>query len=124
MLCKLYDKPIKDQKIKINTVVMTKLLEKAVKDAIKKRKPTIGTKQVMHSMKSSKLIVISQTVPNEKTKKVEKNAKNNNVPILNFEGSSVALGKLCGLQFRVSAISLDSLSNTNAQAILKEYEAK
>ena len=103
---------------------MTKLLEKAIKDAIKKRKPTIGTKQVMHSMKSSKLIVISQTVPNEKTKKVEKNAKNNNVPILNFKGSSVALGKLCGLQFRVSAISLDSLSNTNAQAILKEYEAK
>jgi large subunit ribosomal protein L30e len=103
---------------------MTKLLEKAIKDAIKKRKPTIGTKQVMHSMKSSKLIVISQTVPNEATIKVEKNAKNNNVPILNFEGSSVALGKLCGLQFRVSVISLDSLSNTNSQAILKEYEAK
>jgi len=103
---------------------MTKLLEKAIKDAIKKRKPTIGTKQVIHSMKSSKLIVISQTVPNEATIKVEKNAKNNNVPILNFEGSSVALGKLCGLQFRVSVISLDSLSNTNSQAILKEYEAK
>ena len=103
---------------------MTKLLEKAIKDAIKKRKPTIGTKQVIHSMKSSKLIVISQTVPNEKIKKVEKNAKNNNIPILNFEGSSVALGKLCGLQFRVSTISLDSLSNTNAQAILKEYGAE
>ena len=102
----------------------TKLLEKAIKDAIKKRKPTIGTKQVMLSMESSKLIVISQTVPNEKTKQVEKNAKDNDVPVLNFEGSSVALGKLCGLQFRVSAISLDSLSNTNAQAILKEYETK
>ena len=103
---------------------MTKLLEKAIKDAIKKRKPTIGTKQVMNSIKNSKLIIISQTISNEKTKKIEKNAKNNNIPILNFEGSSVALGKLCGLQFRVSAISLDSLSNTNAQAILKENETK
>ena len=102
----------------------TKLLEKAIKDTIKKRKPTIGAKQVIHSMKNSKLIVISQTVPSEKIKKVEKNAKNNDVPVLNFEGSSVALGKLCGLQFRVSAISLDSLSNTNAQAILKEHETK
>ena len=102
----------------------TKLLEKAIKDTIKKRKPTIGAKQVIHSMKNSKLIVISQTVPSEKIKKVEKNAKNNDVPVLNFEGSSVALGKLCGLQFRVSVISLDSLSNTNSQAILKEYEAK
>jgi|TARA_B100001245_G_scaffold132832_1_gene98450 large subunit ribosomal protein L30e len=103
---------------------MTKLLEKAIKDAIKKRKPTIGTKQVMNSIKNSKLIIISQTISNEKTKKIEKNAKNNNIPILNFEGSSVALGKLCGLQFRVSTISLDSLSNTNAQAILKEYGAE
>ena len=103
---------------------MTKLLEKAIKDAIKKRKPTIGTKQVMNSIKNSKLIIISQTISNEKTKKIEKNAKNNNIPTLNFEGSSVALAKLCGLQFRVSAISLDSLSNTNAQAILKEYGAE
>ena len=103
---------------------MTKLLEKAIKDIIKKRKPTIGIKQITHSISSSKLIVISKSVPNEKAKKVEINAKNNNVPILNFEGSSVALGKLCGLQFRVSAISLDSLSNTNAQAILKENETK
>ena len=103
---------------------MSKLLEKAIKDAIKKRKPTIGTKQIMHSMETSKLIVISQSVPNEKVKNVEKNAKNYNVPILNFEGSSVELGKLCGLQFRVSAISLDSLSNANTQAILKEYEIK
>ena len=103
---------------------MTKLLEKAIKDAIKKRKPTIGTKQIMHSMETSKLIVISQSVPNEKVKNVEKNAKNYNVPILNFEGTSVELGKLCGLQFGVSAISLDSLSNANTQAILKEYEIK
>tara|TARA_B100001765_G_C19291364_1_gene244513 strand:+ start:188 stop:523 length:336 start_codon:yes stop_codon:yes gene_type:complete len=103
-------------------LVMTKLLEKAIKDIIKKRKPTIGIKQITHSISSSKLIVISKSVPNEKAKKVEINAKNNNVPILNFEGSSVALGKLCGLQFRVSAISLDSLSSTNTNAILKEYE--
>ena len=46
------------------------------------------------------------------------------MPILNYEGSSVELGKLCGLQFRVSAISLDSLSNTNTQAILKENGIK
>ena len=78
---------------------MTKLLEKAIKDTIKKRKPTIGLKQIMHSITSSKLIVISQSVPNEKVKEVETNAKNNNVPTINFEGSSVALGKLCGLQF-------------------------
>jgi large subunit ribosomal protein L30e len=103
---------------------MTKLLEKAIKDTIKERKPTIGTKQVMRSIETSKLIVVSRSIPNEKAKKVEENAKNHSVPILNFRGTSVELGKLCGLQFRVSAISLDSLSNANTQAILKEYEMK
>jgi len=59
-----------------------------------------------------------------KAKNVEENAQNENIPIIHFEGSSVSLGKLCGLQFRVSAISFNSLTNTNAQAILNEFESK
>jgi len=70
------------------------------------------------------LIVISESVPTNKAKKIEEDAKNENVPTIRFEGSSVSLGKLCGLQFRVSAISFNSLTNTNAQAILNEFEAK
>ncbi|NWK06408.1 ribosomal L7Ae/L30e/S12e/Gadd45 family protein [Marine Group I thaumarchaeote] len=103
---------------------MAKLLEKALTDAIKERKRTLGTKQIISSMKNSKLVVISQSVPGETSKKIEESAQNDNVPLLHFNDTSVALGKLCGLQFRVSAISLSSLSNTNIQAILKEYEKK
>ena len=102
----------------------TKLLEKAMKDEIKKGRYFLGAKQAMNSMKNSKLMVITQSVPDEKAKKIQEEAKSNNVPILNFEGSSVTLGKLCGLHFRVSAISLDSLSDTNTKAILKDYETK
>ena len=104
--------------------MMTKLLEKALTDAIKEKKRIIGVKQIIASIKNCKLIVISQSVPTDKTKKVEENAQNENIPIIHFEGSSVSLGKLCGLQFRVSAISFNSLSNTNAQAILNEFESK
>jgi large subunit ribosomal protein L30e len=39
---------------------------------------------------------------------------------LEFGGSSVALGKLCGLQFRVSAASLTSIADSNIKAILQE----
>ena len=60
----------------------------------------------------------------ETAKKIEESAQNDNVPLLHFNDTSVALGKLCGLQFRVSAISLSSLSNTNIQAIIKEHETK
>ena len=103
---------------------MAKLLEKALTDAIKERKRILGTKQIISSMKNSKLVVISQSVPSETSKKIEESAQNDSVPVLHFNDTSVKLGKLCGLQFRVSAISLSSLSNTNIQAILKEYETK
>jgi len=103
---------------------MAKRLEKALTDAIKERKHILGTKQVISSMKNSKLVVISQSIPTEIVNKIEKSAQNDNVPLLHFNDTSVTLGKLCGLQFRVSAISLNSLSNTNVQAILKEYETK
>ena len=104
--------------------MMTKLLEKALADAIKEKKRIIGVKQIIASIKNCKLIVISQSVPTNKAKEVEENAQNENIPIIHFEGSSVSLGKLCGLQFRVSAISFNSLTNTNAQAILNECETK
>ena len=103
---------------------MAKLLEKALTDAIKEKKRTIGAKQIMSSMKDSKLVIISQSVPTAIAKKIEESAQSNNVPIIHFNNTSVTLGKLCGLQFRVSVISLNSLSSTNVQAILKEYETK
>ena len=103
---------------------MAKLLEKALTDAIKERKHTLGTKQVVSSMKNSKLVVNSQSVPTQTAKKIEESAENDNVPLIHFNDTSVILGKLCGLQFRVSAISLNSLSNTNVQAIIKEHETK
>ena len=105
-------------------MVMTKLLEKALTDAVKERKRTLGVKQIMSSMKNSKLVVISQSVSTEISKKIEESAQNDSVPLLQFNDTSVTLGKLCGLQFRVSAISLNSLSNTNVQAIIKEHETK
>ena len=103
---------------------MTKLLEKTLADAIKERKRTLGAKQILSSMKNSKLVVISQSVPTKTAEKIGESAQNDNVPLIHFNDTSVILGKLCGLQFRVSAISLSSLSNTNVQAILKEYETK
>ena len=103
---------------------MAKLLEKVLVDAIKEKKRTLGTKQIISSMENSKLVLISRSVPVKLTEKIEESAQKYNVPLIHFNDTSVVLGKLCGVAFRVSAISLSSLSNTNAQAILKEYEKK
>ncbi|KAG2479795.1 MAG: ribosomal L7Ae/L30e/S12e/Gadd45 family protein [Nitrosopumilaceae archaeon] len=101
-----------------------KLLEKALKDAMKEKKRSLGTKQVLNSIKSSKLIVMSQSVPKNTTKTIQEEAKKQKVSTVQFEGTSVALGRLCGLQFRVSTISLTSVSDANIKSILKESETK
>lgn len=103
---------------------MSKILEKILKDALKEDKITMGTKQVLNSMKNSKLIVLSQSVEKDMFAKIESDAKKEKIPLVNFQGTSVALGRLCGLQFRISTISFTSLSDANIKSILKDTETE
>ena len=103
---------------------MAKQLEKALTDAIKTGKRVLGTKQITSTIKDSKLVVISKSVPTLSAQKIEETAQNNNIPLIHFNDTSMTLGKICGLPFRVSVISLSALSNASVQAILKEYETK
>jgi len=103
---------------------MSKILEKTLKDALKEDKITMGTKQVLNSMKNSKLIVLSQSVKKEMFAKIESDAKKEKIPLVNFQGTSVALGRLCGLQFRISTISFTSISDANIKSILKDTETE
>ena len=101
---------------------MSKILEKALKDAIKEEHVTFGAKQVLNSMKNSKLIVLSQSVEKEMFEKIESDAKKEKIPYVNFKGTSVALGRLCGLQFRISTLSFTSLTDANIKSILKDTD--
>ena len=103
---------------------MSKILEKSLKDAVKEDKLTMGTKQVLNSIKNSKLIVLSQSIKKEMIEQIESNAKKEKIPLVNFQGTSVALGRLCGLQFRISTISFTSLTDGNIKSILKDTEAE
>ena len=101
---------------------MSKILEKSLKDALKEDKLTMGTRQVLNSMQNSKLIVLSQSIKKETIEKIESDAKKEKIPLVNFHGTSVALGRLCGLQFRISTISFTSISDANIKSILKDTE--
>ena len=101
---------------------MSKILEKSLKDALKEEKITMGARQVMNSVKNSKLIVLTQSVKKEMFEKIESEAKKEKIPLVNFQGTSVALGRLCGLQFRISTISFTSIDDANIKSILKDTE--
>ncbi len=101
---------------------MAKLLEKIIKDAIEDGKYSFGTKEAISTIKNSKVIVLSSSIPEKAFEKIQEVAKSSKVPTLNYRGSSVELGRLCGTQFRISALSLKTLSDTNLKAITKELE--
>ncbi len=103
---------------------MSKLLEKALKDAIKENKCTLGSKQVLTSLKNSKLVILSKSVRQNISEKIQSGAKKAKIPTMQFSDTSVSLVKLCGLQFRVSTISFNSLSDSNIKSIMKEAEKK
>ena len=103
---------------------MSKILEKSLKDARKENKLTMGSKEVLNSVNNSKLIVLSQSVDKEMLEKIESDAKKQKVPLVNFQGTSVALGRLCGLQFRISTISFTSIDDANIKSILKDTETE
>ncbi len=101
---------------------MTKLLEKVIKEAMEDDKCSLGAKEVVTSMKTCKLVILSDSVPKNVLQKIHETAKSSKVPTINFKGSSIALGRLCGTQFRISALSLKTLSDVNLKSILKEAE--
>jgi large subunit ribosomal protein L30e len=103
---------------------MSKILEKSLRDARKEDNLTMGTRQVLNSVKNSKLIILSQSIKKEMLEKIESDAKKEKIPLVNFQGTSVALGRLCGLQFRISTISFTSIDDANIKSILKDTEAE
>lgn len=101
-----------------------KILEKTLKDAMNENTSILGSKQVLNSIKKSKLVILSQSASRALADKILEYTKKEKVSTLHFEGSSVALGKLCGLQFRVTTLSLTSLSDANITSIMKESETE
>ena len=104
--------------------MVKKQLEKTLKDAIKEDNCIFGTKQVLGSMSKSKLVLISKSVPSHVSEKIEDNAKKSSISTLSYDDTSVNLGKLCGLQFRVSTISLTNIADADIISLQKETESQ
>ncbi len=92
-------------------------LEKQLKVVTKTGKYIVGRKEVLNGLKGSKLVVWSSSanVP----PKLLNECKELQVPAVCFSGSPIELGKLCGIPYKVSVISV----KTAGDAILRNYES-
>jgi large subunit ribosomal protein L30e len=101
-----------------------KALEKVIKDAVAADKYKSGIKEVLQSVKGSKLIIVSKSIDSADRAKLEEQAKTANVAVYEYPGTSVQLGKLCNRPFRVTAIAIKSGTAAEIEAIMSEGAAK
>jgi large subunit ribosomal protein L30e len=97
-----------------------KTLEKVIKEAIASEKYKRGVKEVLQSVKGSKLIILARTVPTNERSKIEEQAKSANVALYEYPGTSVQLGKMFNKPFRINAIALKTGSADEISSILSE----
>ena len=101
-----------------------KNLEKIIKEAMSSNKCKIGTRQVMGSIRGSKLIVLSNSLISRNKSKILEMAKSAQVPTINYDGNSVQLGRLCNKTFRISSLSLKIGKDNEIQELLNEFGNK
>ena len=84
------------------------VLARVLKEAMKSGKYTIGTKEVISDLKSSKMVIAASTISSKDSDEggLVQAAERNNVPIVKIDKSSAQLGRMIGRPFRVSAIAL------------------
>jgi large subunit ribosomal protein L30e len=99
---------------------MVNIIEKVLKDAVNANKYKCGTREVLGSMKGSKLIMLSNSLKSESRSKLEEQAKLANVPLYVFDGNSFKLGKLCNKPFRISVLALKSGTDAEINSILSD----
>jgi large subunit ribosomal protein L30e len=97
-----------------------KALEKVIKDAVAADKYKIGVKEVLQSVKGSKLVIVSRSIDSADRVKLEDQAKTANVAVYEYSGTSVQLGKMCNKSFRITAIAIKSGTAAEIDAIMSE----
>ncbi|MHB1908547.1 MAG: ribosomal L7Ae/L30e/S12e/Gadd45 family protein [Nitrososphaerales archaeon] len=81
-------------------------LEKQLKVATRTGKYVVGRREVLGSLKGSKLLVWSSSanVPPE----ILGQCKSLSIPAIRFDGNPIELGRMCGIPFKVSVIAVKS----------------
>lgn len=90
-------------------------LEKQLKKAIKTGKYVVGRKEVLASLKGSKLLVWSASA--NISKEILNQCSGFQIPALRFDGDPIALGKTCGIPFKVSVISVKSAGDADLNSL-------
>ncbi|MBA3750488.1 MAG: ribosomal L7Ae/L30e/S12e/Gadd45 family protein [Nitrosopumilus sp.] len=95
-----------------------KKLKKILKEAVTDKKLKTGAKEVIQFIKGTNLILTSTSLPGPSLDKVTRLSEESNIPLYNYPGNSILLGRLCSLSYRTSVVSLKNISEDEVNSIL------
>lgn len=100
-------------------MVEPSLLSKILKDSMKGGKYTIGAKEAMASMKGTKAVICTRSLPAQLGAKLRDEAKKQDVAVVDVGLTSVELARMIGRPFRVSALALRSLGDGDLKQLVR-----
>ena len=83
-------------------------LNKSIRFAVDSGKVMLGFKNTLKIALNgeAKLVIVAGNCPQEKARDLKHYSKQANIPLLEFKGTSLELGAVCGKPFPVSALSV------------------
>jgi ribosomal protein L30E len=95
-------------------------LGRVLKEAMKGGKYTVGTKEVISEMKSAKLVIAAGTPSNVGGGALAAEAAKNKVPVVRVDRSSSQLGRMLGRPYKVSAVGLRVVAESDLRLLTSE----
>ena len=94
-------------------------LSKVLKDAMKGGKTAVGAKESIVAVKGSKAVLCTRSIPAALGARLREEAKKHGVPVVELTQSSAELARLVGRPYKVSAMALRNVSDSDVKQLLK-----
>jgi large subunit ribosomal protein L30e len=94
-------------------------LSKVLKDAMKGGKSAVGAKESFAAVKGSKAVLCTRSIPPALGARLREEAKKHGVPVVELTQSSAELARMVGKPYRVSAIAVRNVSDTDVKLLMR-----
>ena len=95
------------------------LLSKVLKEAMKGGKSAVGAKESLAAVKGSKAVLCTRSIPAALGTRLREEAKKHGVPVVELTQSSVELGRMVGRPYKVSAIAVRNVSDSDVKLLTR-----
>jgi len=94
-------------------------LSKVLKYAMKGGKSALGAKESIAAVKGSKAVLCTRSIPPALGAKLRNEAKKHGVPVVELAQSSAELAKMVGRPYKVSAIAVRNVSDSDIKLLTR-----